>query len=90
MMWASWWIWVAGGLLVGVLELLVPGYIFLGFAVGAIVTGVLTATGILGTSLPIMLVAFGTLSLLTWVGLRSVLGLRRGQVKRIDRDINEN
>ena len=36
-----WWVWMALALLLGLAEVLLPGFIFLGFAVGALVmTGV--------------------------------------------------
>lgn len=90
MIWATWWVWVAGGLMIAVLEVFAPGYIFMGFALGAMATGGLLAISVLGASLPVLLLVFAGLSLLAWIGLRTVLGLRRGQIKRIDRDINEN
>ena len=36
----SWWAWVVLGFALGVLEVLAPGYIFLGFAIGAVLTGI--------------------------------------------------
>ncbi|MFA7434426.1 MAG: hypothetical protein WCZ72_12040 [Gemmobacter sp.] len=89
-MWQLWWVWVAGGVAIGILELFAPGYIFVGFALGAIATGGLIAAGVLGTSLPVTLLAFALLSVLAWVGARGLMGKREGQVKRIDHDINEN
>ena len=86
---SAWWVWVVAGLALGVLEMLAPGYVFLGFAAGAVVTGGLIRAGVLGASVPVVLVVFGVVSLLAWVGLRQGLGVRRGQVKRIDRDIND-
>ncbi len=89
-MWTSWWIWVAGGLAIGVLELLAPGYIFLGFAIGAVLTGGLVWVGILGGSLPVALAVFGALSLAAWAGMRALLGRHAGDVKIIEGDINDN
>jgi membrane protein implicated in regulation of membrane protease activity len=88
-MWATWWVWVAGGVAIGVLELLVPAYVFLGFALGALATGALVGVGMVG-SLPLALMAFGALSLGAWAGMRALLGKRAGDVKIITRDINEN
>lgn len=85
----AWWMWVAGGVALGVLELLVPAYVFLGFALGALGTGALVGLGVLVT-LPVTLAAFGALSLLAWAGLRAVLGRRAGDVKVITRDINDS
>ncbi len=42
-MWTVWWVWVVAGFLLGILEVFTPGFIFLGFAVGAILTGHLLA-----------------------------------------------
>ena len=33
---SDWWVWIVLGFALGVLEVIVPGYIFLGFAVGAV------------------------------------------------------
>lgn len=85
----AWWMWVAGGVALGVLELLVPAYVFLGFALGALGTGALVGLGVLVT-LPVTLAVFGALSLAAWAGLRAVLGRRAGDVKVITRDINDS
>jgi membrane protein implicated in regulation of membrane protease activity len=44
----------------------------------------------LGASVPVLLLAFAVVSLLSWLGLRRWLGVYRGQVKIFDRDINED
>jgi membrane protein implicated in regulation of membrane protease activity len=90
MMWQAWWVWVAGGLLLAGLELLVPGYIFVGFAAGALATGLLLGLGVHAQTFPLVLLVFAVISIGMWLALRRILGVRRGQVKRIDRDINEN
>lgn len=88
MLWATWWVWVAGAIALGILEMLAPGFIFLGFAVGAAVVGFLLLIGVV-PSLPWILVLFAAISLATWLVLRRVVGVRKGQSKRIDIDINE-
>jgi membrane protein implicated in regulation of membrane protease activity len=88
-MWAVWWVWIVAGFALGVLEVLVPGYIFLGFAVGAILVGAALGIGVLGTSLPLLLVIFALASLAAWVALRRTVGVRKGQVRLWDRDIND-
>jgi membrane protein implicated in regulation of membrane protease activity len=85
----SWWIWIAGGLVLAAAELVVPGYVFLGFAAGAVVTGGLVWAGLLGGGLPVEIAVFALLSVAAWLAFRRFIGLRPGQVKRIDRDINE-
>ncbi|WP_395542660.1 NfeD family protein [Neotabrizicola sp. sgz301269] len=87
--WTIWWAWVVLGFALGVLEILAPGYIFLGFAIGAALTGVLVGLG-LAPGLPALILIFAVLSLVAWLGLRASLGKRAGQVKTWDRDINDN
>jgi len=89
MIWEIWWAWVALGLVLAILELFAPGFIFVGFAVGAVVMGVLIALGIVFT-LPWALVVFAVISVLAWLGFRLVLGTRAGQAKTFDHDINED
>ncbi|NKW72011.1 hypothetical protein HGD85_03395 [Rhodobacteraceae bacterium R_SAG10] len=89
MWWQEWWVWVVGGIILAVLELLAPAFVLLGFAIGAVATGLLIAVGLIGASLPVLLLVFAVVSLLSWVALRKVFGLRRGQVKIWHRDIND-
>lgn len=89
-MWAVWWVWVVAGFGLGVLEVLVPGFIFVGFAIGAVLTGVLVGVGLLGANVPVLVLAFAVLSVLAWLALRATMGVRQGQVKLWDRDINDN
>jgi membrane protein implicated in regulation of membrane protease activity len=85
-----WWVWVVGGLALAILETVVPGYIFVGFAIGAVATGGLLWLGVLGGNLAVQMLVFALISLVVWLTLRRVLGIRKGQVKYWDRDINEN
>ena len=89
-MWAVWWVWIVAGFALGVLEVLAPGYIFIGFAIGAVVVGAGLGLGLLGGSLAVLLLVFAVASLVAWVVLRRVLGVRKGQVRVWDRDINDN
>lgn len=88
-MWTVWWVWIAGGFALGVAEVLLPGFIFLGFALGAVLTGVLLGIGV-SVSLPLTLLIFALLSLASWIGLRATVGVKKGQVKLWDKDINDN
>ena len=88
-MWSVWWVWIVAGFALGVLEVIVPGYIFLGFAVGAVVVGISVGLGILGGNLPVLLFTFALASLAAWLAVRRVVGVRDGQVKLWDRDIND-
>ncbi|MDP3262686.1 MAG: hypothetical protein U1E06_07995 [Tabrizicola sp.] len=84
-----WWVWIVLGFALGVLEVLAPGYIFLGFAIGAVVTGALVGIGLAPAGVAALLFTFAVASLLAWLGLRRTMGVRKGQVKIWDKDIND-
>ncbi len=86
----TWWVWVVIGFALGVLEVLAPGYIFLGFAIGAVATGIVVGTGLGPSSISALLLIFAIASVLAWLVLRRVMGIRQGQVKIWDRDINDD
>lgn len=88
MIWEIWWAWVAAGIGLAILEVLAPGFVFLGFAIGAVVVGVLVALGLV-LALAWSLVVFAVVSLMAWLALRQVFGIRKGQRTVFDRDINE-
>ena len=90
MWWSVWWVWVVAGFLIGGLEILAPGYIFLGFAIGAVTTGVFLGFGILSGGPAFLMLTFALCSLVAWFALRKTMGVRAGQVKVWDRDINDN
>lgn len=84
------WMWIVAGLGLAILEVILPGYIFAGFAVAAVLTGGLIWLGLLGTSLSVALAVFAVLSVVCWLGLRRFFGKNLGETKRWDRDINDN
>lgn len=91
----TWWVWMAGGIVLAILEMFVMGFIFLGFAVGAAVVGILLLIGmpvaaVLTGSLSVKLLVFALASLVAWLVLRRILGVRKGQKKLWDTDINED
>lgn len=90
MLWQEWWIWMIAGAILGILEVVVPGFILLGFAIGAALTGLLLWSGILGASLSVLVLVFAVASLVAWLVLRKVVGVRHGQVKVWNHDINDN
>jgi len=89
-LWQLWWVWLAGGVGLAIAEIFLPGFVFLGFAAGAAATGVLMGLGLLGGHLAWVLLVFALASLAAWAGLRRAAGVRKGQIKLWDRDINEN
>ena len=86
--WTEWWFWMSAALALATLEVLVPSFISLGFAIGAAVMGLLALIGLSFTG-PITLVVFAFASLLAYIGMRYFFALPKGQVKHWDRDIND-
>lgn len=89
LLWTEWWVWMSGALILATLEVLIPGYIFLGFAIGAGVMGLLFLLGISAKGLALTLVIFAVLSLISYIGMRKYFGLKTGQVKIWDTDVND-
>ncbi|MEZ5798881.1 MAG: hypothetical protein R3D63_16270 [Paracoccaceae bacterium] len=87
--WTVWWAWVVLGFVLGILEVIVPGFIFLGFAIGAVLTGVVAGLELTG-SLPLLILIFAVASVVAWLVLRRLMGVRENQVKVWDRDINDS
>lgn len=95
MSWSDYWVWFAAAIILGILEILAPGYILLGFAISALLMGfVFLFDGGISTylagSLPITLVVFALGALFVWIALRKLFGARGGQVKVWETDINDN
>jgi inner membrane protein len=86
----TWWVWVAAGFVLGIVEVAVPGYIFLGFAIGAVLTGALLGFGLLGGNIAVLALVFAVASLAAWMAVRQVMGKQAGHVKRWTTDINDN
>ncbi len=90
MLWTEWWVWTIAGAVLAILEVVLPGFILLGFAIGAACVGLLLWIGVLGGSLATLILVFAVASLIAWLALRKLVGVRKGQTKLWDRDINEN
>lgn len=84
------WVWMVFALVLAIAEVLIPAWIFFGFALGAFFLGFLIWVGIASSlTLAWSLVVFAVLSLLAYILLRQIFGIRRGQTKIWDRDIND-
>jgi inner membrane protein len=95
MMAGLWWVWVSAGVLMAIVEVFIPGFFFLGFSAGAVVTGLVLLAGgpfaaWLGSSVAYTFLFFAVFSLISWLLLRRLAGVREGQLKIWDRDINED
>ncbi len=84
-----WWVWMAGALILAILEVLVPGFVFLGFAIGAFAVSLILLNTGLSLGLPVLLLIFAGLSLLAWLLMRRYFALPKGQVKTFNSDIND-
>ncbi|MFW2589719.1 NfeD family protein [Sagittula sp. SSi028] len=88
MLWQAWWLWLAFGVVLLLVEIAAPGFVALGLAVGAFVVGLLLL--VVGVeSLVWLLLIWAVASLIAWVVIRKLAGERKGQVKIWDTDINE-
>ena len=87
-LWTLWWAWLCLALVLGIAEVMIPGFIFLGFAIGAVAVSLLLGVG-LTVSLPALLLIFAALSLIAWLALRRHFALPKGQVKTFKDDIND-
>lgn len=85
-----WWAWLAAALILAIVEMLAPGFIFLGFAIGAALVGLMLLGPIALMSVPMILLIFAALSLAAWLTLRRIFALPKGQVKTFDHDINDH
>ena len=92
MWWSLWWVWLVGAVALAILEVVAPAQIFLGFAVGAAGVGLALLVGVPGLagSFPWMAMVFALVSLAAWLLLRWAMGIRHGQTKVFEHDINDN
>ena len=72
MIWTIWWAWLCVAIVLGIVEVMVPGFIFLGFAIGALAVSMLILNIGLALSLPLMVLLFSALSLIAWLVLRRI------------------
>ena len=84
----TWWAWLTAALVLALIEILAPGFIFLGFALGALAMTaiVLFASGF---SVSVALALFAGLSLLGWIALRLIFRNHRSAARFIEHDIND-
>ncbi|KGJ04369.1 NfeD-like C-terminal, partner-binding [Paracoccus halophilus] len=90
MIWANGWIWVILALILAALELAMPGWFFLGFALAVLLMGGALLLGLWPAGLPMALVATAVLTGLIWLALRRIFGTNKGEMKVWTRDINDN
>lgn len=84
-----WWVWLAFAIALGVVEVLLPGFIFLGFALGALVMAALVGLVTGSLTVAMSLAAFAALSLLAWIVLRLAFRRQSSGARRVLHDIND-
>lgn len=87
-----WWVWVALAMVLGIVEILLPGFVFLGFSLGALVMAGLLglAPGLLaGQSVAALIALFAGLSLIAWLVLRFAFRRQSSGSKTFTKDIND-
>jgi inner membrane protein len=89
-LWMEWWVWMCVAMVFAILEVVLPAYVFLGFAIGAAAMGGLLLLKIVSLGLAGSILAFAVLSVVGYLLLRMVFGMKQGQVKVWHKDINEN
>lgn len=89
MIWMNGWLWLIAALVLAAVELLVPGWVFMGLAASVGLMGVLMLAGIWTAGLPVTLVVTALLSAAIWLVFRRIWPSTRGDVRIWDRDINE-
>jgi membrane protein implicated in regulation of membrane protease activity len=86
----EWWFWLSAAVVLGIVEVMVPFFVFLGFSIGAVGMAILVATGVINLGAAGNLALFAVLSLGGYALLRVVLGKAQGDVRVITKDINDN
>jgi len=88
----TWWAWIALALLLGIVEILLPSFFFLGFSIGAILVGLalLILPGpMAGLGMSAMIALFAGLSLVAWLVLRFAFRRQSSGAKIFTKDIND-
>lgn len=84
-----WWVWISIALALGVVEILAPGFIFLGFAIGALIMAGIVATATL-TNTAALLALWAILSLIAWIALRAAFRKQSSGARVVREDINDH
>ena len=88
--WTNGWLWVIAALLLALIEMILPGHVFVGMAGAVAVMGVLLLSGLWTAGLPAALVLTAVLSGVIWLALSRMRGVDRSQTRIWHRDINDN
>ena len=84
-----WWVWLCIALGMAILELLVPSFIFLGFALGGLAMAAIVATVTI-SNVPALLALYAILSLIAWIGLKAAFRKQSSGARVVTEDINDH
>lgn len=84
-----WWLWGSLALVLLILEVLAPGFVFLGFGIGAAAVALLFLVAGPVMGLPMTLVVLAAVALVSWVVLRKFFASPGSDKKIIRHDIND-
>ena len=87
-LWQLWWVWAAAALAFAIAEALIPGFIFLGFAIGAGITALVVLLPV-APGLTVLLAVFAGFSLGGWIVLRRLFRRKDDQTRVVREDINK-
>ena len=87
-LWTLWWVWLSAAIIFVIIEILLPSFLFLGFAIGAAVVAIILLLPV-SPSLPALMAIFAGLSLVAWIGLRRTFRRPDGGARHFDHDIND-
>lgn len=83
------WLWLIAAFLLAAVELLVPGWAFMGLAAAVGLMAVLMLAGLWSAGLAVTLLVTALLSGVVWLAFRRIWPRSRGERRLWDRDIND-
>lgn len=93
MAWLSvWWVWLAIAMILGIIEILAPGFVFLGIALGAAIMSALllfAPDALASMGINATFAVFAALSLVSWFGLRFAFRKQSSEAQIFTKDIND-
>lgn len=90
MIWMNGWLWILAALVIALIELFLPVWVFLGIAIAVLIMGVAILLGLWSGSLPLALIVTALLSGVVWLFLRRIMGTTHGQVRVWKTGINDD
>lgn len=90
MSWLNGWLWIVAAALIALIELAVPGYVFLGIGVATALMGLVFLAGLWGGGFAPAILVTALIAAAVMLSLRRIFDYSRGEVRHWRRDINDN